>query len=96
MDDDLQAMFTADAQALRAAAPVPPPPWRLVQAARANAARRMARRLRWAWRAAMLVFIAGAVPVVMHDPRALPGLLLPVLLGALVCWRDEPGVLEPR
>ena len=39
--DELQALFEADAQQLRAKAPSPPPAWRIVQAARANAARRM-------------------------------------------------------
>ena len=89
--DELQALFEADAQRLRAHAPTPPPAWRVVQAARANAARRMASRLRWAWRVATLVIVAGAIPLVLHDPRVLPGLVLPLLLGALVCWRDEPG-----
>lgn len=96
MHDDLQAMFEADARHLRAIAPSPPPPWRIAQAARANAARRMARRLRWTWRVATLVVVAGAIPVVMHDPRALPGLVAPLLLGALACWRDEPGSVDPR
>jgi hypothetical protein len=89
--DDLQALFEADAQRLRANAPTPPPAWRVVQVARANAARRMAGRLRWAWRVATLVIVAGAIPLVLHDARVLPGLVLPLLLGALVCWRDEPG-----
>ena len=56
------------------------------------AAHRMARRLRWTWRIATLVFVAGAIPIVLHDPRALPGLVAPLLLGAFACWRDEPGV----
>ena len=96
MRDDVQALFEADAKRLRAIAPNPPPPWRIVQAARANAARRMARRLRWTWRIATLVIVAGAVPIVLHDPRALPGLVAPLLLGALACWRDEPGSVEPH
>jgi len=96
MRDELQALFEADAQRMRANAPVPPPAWRIVQAARANAARRMANRLRWAWRIATAAFVAGAIPLAMHDPRVLPGLVVPLLLGALVCWRDEPGAPENR
>lgn len=94
--DELQALFEADAQQLRARAPSPPPAWRVVQAARANAARRMAHRLRWTWRIALFVLVVSAVPLVLHDPRALPGLVAPLLLGALFCWRDEPGTLEAR
>ncbi|MCC8363220.1 hypothetical protein LK996_09045 [Lysobacter sp. A6] len=94
--DDLQALFEADAQRLRANAPTPPPAWRIVQAARANAARRMASRMRWVWRIAALVVVVGAIPLVLHDPRVLPGLVLPLLLGALACWRDEPGAPTNR
>jgi hypothetical protein len=93
-DKDIAALFEADAHRLRAAAPTPPPAWRIVQAARAQAAHRIARKLRWTWRIATLVFVAGAIPIVLHDPRALPGLVAPLLLGALACWRDEPGVPE--
>ena len=96
MHDDMQALFEADAQHLRAAAPSPPPPWRIVQAARANAARRLANRMRWAWRIATLVFVAAAIPVALHDPRSVPGLVAPLLLGAILCWRDEPGEAESR
>ncbi|KGQ20151.1 hypothetical protein LF41_2105 [Lysobacter dokdonensis DS-58] len=85
-------MFEADARALRTSAPTPPPPWRIAQAARARAARRLARRVRWLWRIATIAFVAAAIPVVLHDPRTLPGLVAPLLLGALACWRDEPGV----
>ena len=60
-------------------------------AGRARAAQRMARRLRWAWRIAAILFGAGAIPLAWHDPRALSGLLVPLLLGGLACWRDEPG-----
>ena len=96
MRDEMQALFEADAKQLRAAAPSPPPPWRILQTARATAARRLANRMRWAWRIAMLVFVAAAIPVVLHDPRAVPGLVAPLLLGAILCWRDEPGVVETR
>jgi hypothetical protein len=95
-DDDFVALFEEDARRLRAAAPTPPPAWRIVQASRARAASRMARRLRWAWRIAALLFVAGAIPIVLHDPRALPGLVAPLLLGAFACWRDEPGELPNR
>ena len=96
MHDEMQALFKADAKKLREAASSPPPPWRIVQAARANAARRLAIRMRWAWRIATLVFVAAAIPVVLHDPRAVPGLVAPLLLGAILCWRDEPGAVETR
>ena len=95
-DDALQELFEADARQLRAIAPSPPPAWRIAQAARANAARRMAMRLRWAWRIATLAFVAAATPLVLQDPRALPGLVAPLLLGALACWRDEPGAIQRR
>ena len=93
-DKDIAALFAADARRLRATTPVPPPAWRIVQAARARAAHRMARRLRWTWRIATLVFVAATIPIAVHDPRVLPGLVAPLLLGALACWRDEPGVPE--
>lgn len=96
MHDAMQVLFESDAQRLRAAAPPPPPPWRIVQAARANAARRLAHRVRWAWRIATLAFVAAAIPVALHDPRSVPGLVAPLLLGAILCWRDEPGVDETR
>ena len=96
MHDDMQALFAADAKRLREAAPSPPPAWRIVQSARANAARRLANRMRWAWRIAALVFVAAAIPVVLHDPRSVPGLVAPLLLGAILCWRDEPGFVETR
>ena len=93
-DKDIAALFEADARRLRTTAPTPPPVWRIVQAARARAAHRMARRLRWTWRIATLVVVAAAIPIALHDPRALPGLVAPLLLGGLACWRDEPGVPE--
>jgi hypothetical protein len=91
---DLEAMFAADLQRMRAAAPTPPPPWRVVQEARRRAAARVANRVRWAWRIAALVAIVGAIPFVLHDPRSIPGLIAPLLLGAIACWRDEPGAVE--
>lgn len=93
---DIEALFASDLARLRARAPTPPPAWRIVQAAHLRAASRMARRLRWAWRVATLLFVAGAIPLALHDPRAVPGLVAPLLLGALVCWRDEPGLFEQR
>ncbi|UHQ20568.1 hypothetical protein LVB87_05280 [Lysobacter sp. KIS68-7] len=96
MHDELQTLFDADARALRASAPPMSPAWRIAQIARERAARRMARRVRWMWRIALGAFIAGALPLAAHDPRALPALVLPLLLGALPCWRDEPGTLRER
>jgi hypothetical protein len=93
---DLEAMFAADLQRMRAAAPTRPPAWRVVQEAHRRAAARVARRVRWAWRIAALVAMVGVIPFVLHDPRALPGLVAPLLLGALACWRDEPGITHPR
>ena len=95
-EHEIRALFEADARALRASAPIPPPAWRVLQIARADTARRMARRLRWTWRIAGLAFLAGAIPIALHDPRALPALIAPVLLGALACWRDEPGAPARR
>ena len=96
MKPELESLFEADARALRAAAPAPPPPWRIHQLARARAAARMARTLRWTWRLATLAFIAAAIPLALHDPRMLPGLAAPIVLGAFLCWRDEPGELGTR
>lgn len=90
-DDPLRAMFDADRVRLHAAAPVPAPAWRIVHAARARAAQRIARRVRWTWRIAVLLLGAGAIALAWHEPRALPGLLAPLLLGGFACLRDEPG-----
>ena len=86
---DIESLLRTDLARLRTAAPQPPPAWRIVRAARLHAAQRMARRLRWAWGIAAVVLCASAVPVLLHDPRALPALLAPVLLGALACWRPQ-------
>jgi hypothetical protein len=85
MRDDLQSLFEADLRGLRNAAPPPPPAWRVVDAARARAAPRRARRGHWVWAIAGGVLVLGAIPVLLHDPRALPGLVAPLLLGAFVC-----------
>ena len=90
--DELESLFKAEAQALRDAAPTAPPAWRIHQRARERAAARIAHRLRWTWRIATLAFIAAAIPLALHDARMVPGLVAPLLAGALLCWRDEPGV----
>lgn len=86
---DIETLLRTDLARLRSAAPSPPPAWRIVRAARLRAAERMARRLRWAWGIAAVVLCGSAVPILLQNPRALPALLAPVLLGALACWRPQ-------
>ena len=86
--DELESLFKADAQQLRNAAPTSPPTWRIHQRARERAAMRVAVRVRWAWRLTALLLLVGAMPIAYQDARLLPMLASPLLVGALVCWRD--------
>jgi len=91
-DSDEQAfrvLMKRDLHRLRESASMPPS-WRILRILRMRAARRVERRLRAAHFAAMLLLTLGALPL-LREPRDLPGFVVPLLIGVLVCWRRYPG-----
>lgn len=89
-EDAMRTLFESDLRRLRAAAPSPVPAWRVARSARTRAAQRVARNLRGLRWAAIALLAAAAVPWLWQEPRALPGLIAPLLIAAFVCWRGDP------